>query len=64
MMWGKVERLAGVAASLMFEKQDEIFRRWPELTLSGVQQPNFEVSEPQIMEAQPSKSWFHCLMGR
>ena len=61
----EVERLAGVAAAVMFEKQDEICRRWPELTPSKAHATEFEIPAlPPDETPHPTKSWLQRLTGR
>ncbi|MEM7747651.1 MAG: ATP-binding protein [Pseudomonadota bacterium] len=53
----EVERLGGVAASVMFEQRDEIARRWPALF-------GHRTSARKVAETKPKRSWFLDLRRR
>jgi hypothetical protein len=58
----EVERLAGVAANVMFECRDEINRRWPELAdQSGA---GTALTAATIVGAKSRWSWLVALRRR
>jgi hypothetical protein len=60
----EVERLAGVAASVMLEERDVICRRWPQLAPSYIQETRIEAATSQLIAKRQTRSWLQRLIGQ